>query len=195
MLVGRKIRERRKELKLTLQELAERTTLSVGFLSQVERNQATPSLSSVINIVQALGLSVDDLVRAPAGAGNVTRARDRDEFHIDGSDVTYARLSASFEDHRFNAVEVNLPPGYEAESLIHDGEEFIYVLEGEISMSLDGVEHHLGPGDTIHFPSSIRHRWHNCTKRPARLIWAGSLDLFSSHRSGRLEEMIIKKAS
>ncbi len=195
MLVGRKIRERRKELKLTLQELAGRTTLSVGFLSQVERNQATPSLSSVINITQALGLSVNDLVRAPAGAGNVTRASEREDFHVAGLDVTYARLSASFEDHRFNAVEVILPAGYEAESLIHDGEEFIYVLEGEISMSLDGVEHHLGPGDTLHFPSSIRHRWHNPTGRQARLIWAGSLDLFATHKTGRLEDMIIKKAS
>lgn len=195
MLVGRKIRERRKELKLTLQELADMTSLSVGFLSQVERNQATPSLSSVINIVQALGLSVNDLVRAPAGQGNVTRANERGLFHIEGSDVSYARLSANFEDQKFNAVEVVLPPGCQAESLVHDGEEFIYVLEGNISMSLDGVEHELGPGDTIHFPSSIRHRWHNASNKPARLIWAGSLDLFSSHKTGRLEEMIIKKAS
>ncbi len=195
MLVGRKIRERRKELGLTLQELAEMTSLSVGFLSQVERNQATPSLSSVINIVQSLGLSVNDLVRAPAGQGNVTRAGERERFHIDGSDVSYARLSANFDDHTFDAVEVVLPPHYEAESLIHDGEEFIYVLEGQISMSLDGIEHELSAGDTIHFPSSIRHRWHNPTDRPARLIWAGNLDLFSSNGSGRLEEMIIRKAS
>ena len=195
MLVGRKIRERRKVLGLTLQELAGQTSLSAGFLSQVERNQATPSLSSIINIVEVLGLSVNDLVRAPAGESNVTRASDRGQFHIDGSDVSYARLSANFDEHKFNAVEVVLPAGYQAESLMHDGEEFIYVLDGCISMSLDGVEHELNSGDTIHFPSSIRHRWHNASNKPARLIWAGSLDLFSTGRTGRMEEMIIKKAS
>lgn len=176
--LGDRIRKRRKELKLTLDSISQRSGLSIGFLSLVERDRASPSLSALVNIAQALDISIDNLVSIPGGQGHVIKKKDRQYFSVQDSNIRYARLSDSFPEQLLNAVEITLPPGYHSEHLSHDGEEFIHVISGELLQRLEGETHHLKAGDSAHFQSSMKHSWSNPGTMDTRLIWVGNLAIF-----------------
>lgn len=76
--LGNKIRKRRRAIDMTLQQVAERVGLSISFLSQIERGLSTPSLSSLCNIAEVLGTSVDAFVKAPLQSGAVSRQGERE---------------------------------------------------------------------------------------------------------------------
>ncbi|WP_445678511.1 helix-turn-helix domain-containing protein [Radicibacter daui] len=180
--IGSILRERRKKLKLTLQAVAERAHLSIGFVSLVERDLATPSLSALVNIAQVLGLEVGDLIRVPDGDDVVSYASTRASFSLGNTAIAYGRLSADFPDSHINAVELMVPPGYVAEEVEHSGEDFLYLLEGRLRVVLDGKQYELRPGDAMHFRSSRSHGFTNPGDGPARLLWVGDLSIFP-HRA------------
>ena len=75
---------------------------------------------------------------------------------------------------------LNVPPGYRSETVSHEGEEILYVLEGAITQRLDGQEMVLTAGDSLHFRGNSPHSWSNDTSEIARLLWTGTLPMFRS---------------
>ena len=178
--VGALIRARRRQQHMTLMELGEAAAVSVGYLSQVERDHATPSLATLAQIARALGVSIDYFVSAPATHNALTRAGERNRFSIDGSSIVYERLGADFPGNQLSSFVMTVPPGYRSETVSHEGEEILYVLEGSITQRLDGDEMVMNAGDSLHFRGNLPHSWSNHTDKPARLLWTGTLALFRS---------------
>ena len=94
--VGALIRARRRRLHLTLQELCDAAGISVGYLSQVERDHATPSLGTLAQIARGLDVGVDYFIATPSMEDGLTRSAERDRFSVDGSSIIYERLAADF---------------------------------------------------------------------------------------------------
>lgn len=175
--IGALIRARRREAKMTLQVLCTNAGLSVGYLSQIERDQATPSLATLAQIARALGVGVEYFIAAPKVEDSVSPAKDRPHFSIHGSSIIYERISTEFPGSKLSSFVMHVPAGYRSEDVSHEGEEIVYVLDGALTSWLDGKEISLVAGDALHFRGSQTHAWANLTDRPARLLWVGNLTL------------------
>ena len=178
--VGALIRARRRQQHMTLQELGEAAEVSVGYLSQVERDHATPSLGTLAGIARALGVGIDYFVSAPTAQNALTREGERNRFSLDGSSIIYERLGADFPGNQLSSFLMTVPPGYRSETVAHEGEEILFILEGSITQRLDGEEMVMNAGDSLHFRGNRPHSWSNHTDQPARLLWTGTLTLFRS---------------
>jgi len=178
--VGALIRARRRQQQMTLEALGRSAEVSVGYLSQVERDHATPSLGTLAQIARALGVGIEYFVSAPTAHTALTRAAERNSFSLDGSSIVYERLGTDFPGNQLSSFIMNVPPGYRSETVAHEGEEILYVLEGAITQRLDGEEMIMSAGDSLHFRGNRPHSWSNHTDQPARLLWAGTLTLFRS---------------
>jgi len=178
--VGALIRARRRQQHMTLEALGKSAEVSVGYLSQVERDHATPSLGTLAQIARALGVGIDYFVSAPTARTALTRAGERNRFSLDGSSIIYERLGTDFPGNMLSSFIMTVPPGYRSETVAHEGEEILYVLEGAITQRLDGDEMIMSAGDSLHFRGNRPHSWSNHTETPARLLWTGTLALFRS---------------
>lgn len=175
--VGALIRARRRQLHMTLQALGDAAGLSVGFLSQVERDQATPSLGALAGIARGLGVDIDYFIATPSIGSGVTREGERPRFSLSGSSITYERLHAEFAGRSLSAFILTILPGHRSETVRHDGDELLYVLEGELAYTVDRETIRLASGDSLHFRGASAHRWANETKEPARVLWTGTMPI------------------
>lgn len=182
--IGALIRARRRQLHMTLQALGEAAGLSVGFLSQVERDQATPSLGALAGIARGLGVDVDYFVSTPSIDNGVTRGGERARFSLPGSSVMYERLHAEFPGRGLSSFIMIVPPGHRSEMVHHEGDELLYVLEGEIMQTVDGDTIRLGAGDSLHFRGSSNHSWANGSDSPARILWTGTMSILRPRQEG-----------
>lgn len=175
--VGQKIRKRRRAIDKTLQQVAGEVGLSIGFLSQIERGVSTPSLSSLCNIAEALGTTIDAFVKAPHRSGVVTRDGERELFSLGDPRRTYELMGRGFDGAKLNACLVHRPPGHVSEVMHNAGEEFVYVLEGTVLYEVEGERHILKRGDSIHFQSDHPHRSATLGDETAIELWVGTLPL------------------
>ena len=176
--IGPAIRDRRKRLGLTLRALAEACGLSVPFLSQVERNQAMPSLVSLTSIARALGVEMSYFVATPT-PGQIVRRGDRpDHLHFGAEPVVYTRLSGRHEERKLEALLIDVPPGLAAPPATREGEGFWYILEGELEMWVGSEHFRLHPGDSAHFDQRHPYRMRNAGDSAVRMIWVGTPALF-----------------
>lgn len=176
--IGALVRARRRQMHMTLQTLSDAAGVSVGYLSQIERDLAMPSLGTLAQIAQGLSAELSHFILTPAIDTGLSRAEGRMTFSVGGSPVSYERIGADFAGNQLSSFLVTLPPGYRSEIFSHEGEEIIYMLEGEILFGLDGDETTLSTGDGLHFRGIQPHYWWNRTETPARLIWTGTLPHF-----------------
>lgn len=188
--LGARIRRRRKQLGLTLQQLCDSAGLSPGFLSQVERSLATPSLGTLAQIARALDVGLEQFVGGARPGDALTRASERRQFSIEGSVVGYEPLGASFPGAELSSYLLHVPPGYVSETVAHEGEEIIFILEGEIVKSLGDQTFTLRAGDSLHFSGTTPHSWTNQTDVPARILWTGTLPVLQGRGTDRMPEMI-----
>ena len=181
-IMGQKIRQLRLDNRLTLEEAAEKAGCTPGFLSQVERNQAVPSITMLYAIAQALGVKVTHFFPRMTSATKVVRADAREAFRFEGSSIVYSSLSTSFPDRKFETLLVQIDPmdgalpAYEFRS--HPGEEFIYVLEGTLRLWAGDAIHDLNPGDSVHFQSTVKHRLENPGDEPTVALCAFTPPVF-----------------
>ncbi|AOV08679.1 helix-turn-helix domain-containing protein [Sporosarcina ureilytica] len=170
--IHKKIKNLRLEKELTLKELSEETGLSLSFLSQIERGASSLSITSLKKLADALGVSMIYFFAEENDEDNYFLSRkDQKLFRMNGEERFYARLSGTFHDRKLEPMKVVLPPYMkEEQAYSHPGEEFYYVLQGEVIFYLNEVAYHLAPGDTIHFPSEIKHTWENPTREDAVIL-------------------------
>ena len=176
--LGPLIRSRRRKMSITLQDLSDRSGVSVGYLSQVERDNATPTLGTLAQIAQALGVGVDYFIATPRPADALTQADARMRFSIDGSSIVYERIGAEFPGSQMSSFILHVPDGFRSETMQHEGEEIVYVLEGNVVQVLEGEEFRMMPGDSLHYRGNRAHAWYNDSGAPARILWTGTLELF-----------------
>lgn len=182
--IGALIRARRRQLHMTLQALGELAGLSAGFLSQVERDQATPSLGALAGIARGLGVDIDYFVATPTVGTGVTRTGERATFSLPGSSVLYQRLHTEFPGRGLSSFVMIVPPGHRSEMVHHEGDELIFVLEGAITQIVDGEATRLHAGDSLHFRGSSDHAWANDSGENATLLWVGTMAILRPRQEG-----------
>lgn len=181
--IGQRIRRYRRELKKTLLEVATEAHLSVGFLSQVERNLTGVSISSLVNVASALKVPLNALLEQPKQEHPDSRQGQRREFVIADDQQRYERLSTSFPGSLINAVKVWLPVGYRSEWVSHEGDEFVYILSGHVRYTVGKKEYPLTSGDSFHFDGHRQHRLANISDTPVELIAIGTLKFFDDNNA------------
>lgn len=178
--LGARLRARRKQVGKTLQQVADEAGLTVGFISQIERNISVPSLASLYNVAKALQTSVDSfLSETPARQHSiVSRGGERPTYTFGSPDRLYEFLERGFPEALLNATVTHVPPGYVSETMAHEGEEFLYVLSGEMVYEVDAETYRLKAGDTLHFQSNRPHKSRNEGTVHAVELWVGTMRLF-----------------
>lgn len=150
MTIGEQLRKIRKEHKMTLKTLSEKTNVSISFLSQVERNKCNVTLESLRKISDALNVSPSLFF-----SNNIDDFRKTYPFF-------YEDLSNNISDASFHPILVTLKPKENAgKEFSHSGHEFIYVLSGVLTVSLLGETFELNESDSIMLESSKSHYWWN----------------------------------
>ena len=172
------IQERRKQLRLTLQELSDRAGLSPAFLSQAERGKTTPSLMSILKLAEALEVDIDYFITPPEPDTLVRRAAEPVRIEVD-SPVTYYRLDGAVKNKKLTVVLAELPPHCMTPMARRDGgEEFFYVLSGELHGEVGGETFQLRAGDSIHLDTHVGRAGGNMSDTPCRVLWICTPPLF-----------------
>jgi transcriptional regulator with XRE-family HTH domain len=179
--LGQRLRDRRKALGKTQQQVADEASLTVGFISQIERSISTPSLASLYNLAKALDTTVDLFVStAPSQRHSVvTHSGQRQTYNVGGTSRFYEFLERGFPEAKLNACLSHVPPGHASEMMSHEGEDFVYLVRGTMLYEVDGTAYTLGPGDTLHFNSRLPHRGTNIGAETAVELWVGTMRLFA----------------
>jgi transcriptional regulator with XRE-family HTH domain len=182
--IGEKIRDLREKKGLSLQEMANRTGYTSALLSQVENHFISPPLGALIKIAKALEVRVGTFFgEEPRESCAIVRRDERKHISRyaskEGVSYGYSYESLGFDkkDRQMEPFLVTLEPAtVKSEKLSsHDGEEFIFVLEGEMEVILGGHKDVLHPGDSIYYDSTIPHKVQCHRDIPTKIlavIWA-----------------------
>lgn len=177
--IGPPMRASRQKAGMTLQDVAQLAGVSIGYLSLIERDQATPTLTTLDRIAQALGVGVERFVVRPEPVECVNRAAERQRFHVGSDLLGYERVSAQFPGSELSSYVLTIAPGFHSETVDHAGEEHVFILSGALQVRLDGKLLSLTPGDSVHYPSTRAHAWANPYETVAQVLWTGTHDIFT----------------
>jgi transcriptional regulator with XRE-family HTH domain len=159
MELGNRLRARRQELGLSLRELAERVGLTASFLSQIERDLASPSIESLSKISDALDVPVFHFLLEPDIKSPVVRRDERAKLRLPGSNLAYELMTPDLN-RKMEVFMAEREPGEQKITipLRQETEEFIYVLQGELEIQLAEEAYLLGPGDSVYFDGPLLRR-------------------------------------
>jgi quercetin dioxygenase-like cupin family protein len=156
---------------MTLQALAGDTDLSVSFVSQVERGQVLPSITTLQKLAGALQVAPGQLMDGELQTNPVVRSDQRMRLRLPNSMIDRECLTPGLN-HKLQVFQATLGPG-ECSSevyLQHDSEEFMMVLEGALEVQVGDAVYRLEAGDTILFFANVPHRTRGCGAGAARYI-------------------------
>ena len=167
--IGKRLMKLRKDKKLTLKHLANETGLNPKFISKVEKGELMPPVSVILQLSRALDVDSSLLLRAEkqrAGEKTAEGYRKRTE------DYSYETLTPEARHKHLKAFKVLIDPKSEHKPVgyQHQGEEFQYVIKGKIEVMVGENKNILGPGDSLHFNSSIVHKLKNVSSEEAELL-------------------------
>jgi transcriptional regulator with XRE-family HTH domain len=171
--VGASIRAARKRRRLTLQELAERTGVSVSMLSMLERGVASPSIGTLVSVSSALGLHMAQLFQDPAAQPPSPVRRLADQVIVQAGEGVSRRLVHTDLDIDLEMVVNEYEPGTSSASapVHHDGREFGLIISGVLTVQLGGIDYVLDTGDGISYESTTPHVLTNHGPVKARAVW------------------------
>ena len=180
--IGLKIKELRTQSKMTLKELSEKSNLSIGFLSQLERGLTSIATDTLQNIGDVFGVELSYFFLKPRNKKNkIMRSYEKEVFNICTSGCIQYNLSNDLSDKVITPRLIEIIPTNTSEdikSYNHEGEEFVYVLEGILTLFLEEQEYELYPGDSIHYSSLKDHNWANYTNKMVKLLVAATPNIY-----------------
>jgi len=173
MVIGEKLKRLRMELQLTQEELADRTELTKGYISQVERDLASPSIATLVDLLEALGTSIGEFFSDEKSNQKVVFKKD-DVFIKEEPDYNMEIhwIVPNAQKNEMEPIIINLEPGgmsYDDEP--HHGEEFGFVLKGEVELVLDTKRYTIKKGECFYYKADIDHKLKNSSNSPASVLW------------------------
>ena len=175
--LGSGIRELRKARNQTLQNLADASGLSVGYISLIERNLATPSIKALHDIAQVLGVNIswffpESNLGTEGERSYIVREENRRTLNL-GLGICDQLLCPTLSGE-LELLCSTFEPGASSgeEPYTHLGEEAGVVISGELDLWIDNEKFHIGKGDSFNFPSTTPHRYRNSGYTEAIVIWA-----------------------
>ena len=170
MQLGGKIRELRQQYNLTQGELADRCELTKGYISQLENDLTSPSIATLVDILNALGTTLADFFREGPEEKIVFSQEEYIEKRSDG--MIWNWVIPNAQKNMMEPVLVELEAGASTQvDFPHDGEEFGYILEGRVTISCGGKTHLAKKGESFYFTANREHRILNLGKSKARFLW------------------------
>ncbi len=177
MDIGHKIKQLRIQKGLTLEELASRSELTKGFLSQMERNLTSPSIATLNDILEALGSSLSEFFREEKEEQVVFHKRD---FFVDKQEgYTVHWIVPNTQKNEMEPILLELPQ--DGASFVmdpHSGQEFGYVVEGTVTLIYGEESFVVHKGETFYLSGKNRHYLKNEKKTTARVLWVSTPPLF-----------------
>ena len=180
-IIGEKIKALRESRQISVEDLMERTGLAQEQIERIESNVDIPSLAPLIKIARALGVRLGTFLDDQDGSGAVVC---RKEEHTDNSisfsnnavsartHMQYHSLSASKADRHMEPfiIDINQTDENAYELSSHEGEEFIYVMEGVVEIAYGRKKHVIEAGDSIYYDSIVPHHVHGFEGQAARIL-------------------------
>lgn len=161
--VGDRIRGLREAREISFEELSNMTGFDVDLLKKIESNEVQPQLGTLVKLSKALESAFSRLV---SGVGDklysVTRKNQRQVVSRSSSAkgrqlYTYFSMAPEVQGRHMEALMVTLEENPDQEMSVHEGEEFIYVIEGTVYVKIDEDEFDLEPGDSVYYLSTTPH--------------------------------------
>jgi DNA-binding transcriptional MerR regulator/quercetin dioxygenase-like cupin family protein len=174
--IGAHLRKLRARRKLSLAQVAQAVGISVGFLSALERSQMSGSVGTLRKLARFYKTNILDFFDANGSSSRQVRAADRKILEA-GEGVRLELLAwgnAVMEPHLFRIA----PEAGSGDPYTHDGEEFIYVLRGDLSITVGNEHYRLKSGDSFYFESAIPHRWKNPGRKETLVLWVNTPPTF-----------------
>ena len=178
--VGEKVRKIRELKNLSQEELASRSKLSIELISRIEDNKDLPFLAPLIRISRSLGVRLSTFLDDATEVGPVIArsgvSRQNLNFrHLktsDPCDLNFIPLASEKSGRHMEPFIIDIKPCKEKEFSLssHEGEEFVYVLSGEIEISYGSEKYIISEGDSIYYESVVSHHVHSANNKPARIL-------------------------
>jgi XRE family transcriptional regulator, regulator of sulfur utilization len=176
--VGERLRQLRTERKISVRKLAELTDFSASFISQVENGQASPSIGSLERIATAVGVTLGEFFALSdrPEAGLIVRAAARKQLTSSWSNAQIDALAPMASGRKLEPVLITLEPGGRSGKRPHPHamEEFAFVLEGDVRLTLGEEVHHLRAGDAVTITPDQPRAWENPGSVPVRILVVSS---------------------
>jgi transcriptional regulator with XRE-family HTH domain len=170
--IGAAVRRLRETRNLTLRAVAEQAGFSASFLSQVENEQASPSISSMERIAAALGVTLGEFFQTvEQNPARVIRADSRQTLYSGWSNARLESLAGG-EFSRLQPILITLKPGGTSGKRPAPAplEEFAFVFSGSAVLTIQDVDHELNEGDAVSIPRGALRRWQNVTRTPTQVV-------------------------
>lgn len=175
-MLGEKIKKIRNEKGFSLRDLAGMVDLSASFLSQIEQSKASPSIENLKKIANCLDIRVSYLIEDDEVKKDTVLIKKDERSTVESidSNTKISLLSSSEIDKNMEPIFYEIGPLGESgrEAFNHPGEEFVFVLEGELCVYINDKKYKLYEGDSLYFKSTQKHRFRNPHESvTARVLW------------------------
>jgi DNA-binding transcriptional MerR regulator/quercetin dioxygenase-like cupin family protein len=174
--IGAHLRQLRNRRRLSLAQVARAVGISVGFLSALERSQMSGSVGTLRRLARFYKTNILDFFDATGASSRQVRPADRKVLEA-GTGVRMELLAwgnTVMEPHLFRIA----PEAGSGDPYTHEGEEFIYVLRGDLEIMVDSERYRLKPGDSFYFESATPHRWKNPGRKETWVLWVNTPPTF-----------------
>jgi transcriptional regulator with XRE-family HTH domain len=172
---GARLKELRRQRAWTLQELADRSRLSKTFLSRLESGDRQASIAAVLTLARVFGVSLASMFETQLAVEPCLIVRGAELVSKTANGLTCAPLSHAQRFFNLQPIRLSVSPRRKGrDHFQHEGEEWIYLLSGRLTLSLAGKTYELEPGDAAHFDSKLPHRLIARGNREAELLLVAS---------------------
>jgi DNA-binding transcriptional MerR regulator/mannose-6-phosphate isomerase-like protein (cupin superfamily) len=174
--IGSHLRQLRSKRRLSLAQVAQSVGISVGFLSALERSQMSGSVGTLRKLARFYKTNILDFFDGTGISSRQVRPEQRKVLEA-GSGVRMELLAwgnTVMEPHLFRVA----PAAGSGESYTHEGEEFLYVLRGQLTIMLENEEYRLKAGDSFYFESATPHHWRNPGRAETWVLWVNTPPTF-----------------
>src|SRR6202142_4087064 len=170
--IGGHLRQLRARRRLSLAQGAQAVGVSVGFLSALERSQMSGSVGTLRKLARFYKTNILDFFEANGSSSRQVQPAQRKVLEA-GPGVRMELLAwgnTVMEPHLFRVA----PEAGSGDSYTHEGEEFLYVLRGQLTITLEKEEYRLKAGDSFYFESATPHHWKNPGRAETRVLWVNT---------------------
>jgi transcriptional regulator with XRE-family HTH domain len=170
--IGERLRELREARNISMRTLAARSGLSANALSVIERGKASPSVSTLYKLADALGISITVFFETDLERKQVVFLKSDARPHVSFTRGVFEGLGGEQFMGRVEPFMLTLENSANSgpRSMAHTGHEFVFCLRGELEYQVERQIFHLGPGDSLLFAAHLKHKWKNPGKTVATAI-------------------------
>jgi electron transfer flavoprotein alpha subunit len=167
---GALVRQLREARDWSVEDLAQHTGQTPDFIAQVEADQLSPSVSFILRMAQAMQVDPGTFLKKEEQAA--IHDRHLQAYYRRTQEYSYTNLTPNSENSHLHAFMVAIEPrqAHKPVAYKHEGEEFIYLMEGDLEFTLASKVYQLKPGESIHFNSNVPHKLRSLSSEPTRCL-------------------------